>query len=56
MSDLEAQSSNIDSVRSTSDERDLNFRKGQLDVLSYMLTLENQLRDAEEALSQPNEE
>ena len=56
MGDLKTQSSNIDSVRSTVDERDLNFRKGQLDVLSYMLTLESQLRDAEEALSQPNEE
>ena len=48
MSDLTANANNINSVEYTKDGEDLHFRKGQLSVLGSILTLENQLREAEE--------
>ena len=48
ISDLTANANNINSVEYTKDGEDLHFRKGQLSVLGSILTLENQLREAEE--------
>ncbi len=48
ISDLTANANNINSVEYTKDNEDLHFRKGQLSVLGSILTLENQLREAEE--------
>ena len=48
MSDLAANANNINSVEYTKDGEDLHFRKGQLSVLGSLLTLETQLREAEE--------
>jgi hypothetical protein len=48
MSDLTNNANNINSVEYTKDGEDLHFRKGQLSVLGSILTLENQLREAEE--------
>ena len=48
MSDLTANANNINSVEHTKDGEDLHFRKGQLSVLGSLLTLETQLKEAEE--------
>jgi hypothetical protein len=48
MSDLAANANNINSVEHTKDGEDLHFRKGQLSVLGSLLTLETQLKEAEE--------
>ena len=48
MFDLTNNANNINSVEYTKDGEDLHFRKGQLSVLGSILTLENQLREAEE--------
>ena len=53
MSDLTNNANNINSVEYTKDGEDLHFRKGQLSVLASIITLETQLRAAEEqALSE----
>jgi hypothetical protein len=57
ISDLTANANNINSVEYTKDREDLHFRKGQLSVLGSILTLENQLREAEEqALSEEEDQ
>ena len=57
ISDLTANANNINSVEYTKDNEDLHFRKGQLSVLGSILTLENQLREAEEqALSEEDQD
>jgi hypothetical protein len=48
MSDLTVNANNINSVEHTKDGEDLHFRKGQLSVLGSLLTLETQLKEAEE--------
>ena len=48
MSDLTNNANNINSVEYTKDGEDLHFRKGQLSVLASIITLETQLRAAEE--------
>jgi hypothetical protein len=48
ISDLTANANNINSVEYTKDNEDLHFRKGQLSVLASVITLETQLRAAEE--------
>ena len=48
ISDLTANANNINSVEYTKDKEDLHFRKGQLSVLASIITLETQLRAAEE--------
>ena len=48
ISDLTANANNINSVEYTKDGEDLHFRKGQLSVLASIITLETQLRAAEE--------
>ena len=48
ISDLTANANNINSVEYTNDNEDLHFRKGQLSVLASVITLETQLRAAEE--------
>lgn len=37
----------IDSIHATKDERDLDFRRGQLAVLSFLINLEEQIKRAE---------
>jgi hypothetical protein len=37
----------IDSIQATKDERDLDFRRGQLAVLSFLINLEEQIKRAE---------
>jgi hypothetical protein len=37
----------IDSIQATKDERDLDFRRGQLAVLSFLINLEEQIKHAE---------
>ena len=57
ISDLTANANNINSVEYTKDGEDLHFRKGQLSVLGSIITLENQLREAEEqALSEEEDQ
>jgi hypothetical protein len=48
ISDLTNNANNINSVEYTKDGEDLHFRKGQLSVLASIITLETQLRAAEE--------
>ena len=48
ISDLTTNANNINSVEYTKDGEDLHFRKGQLSVLASIITLETQLRAAEE--------
>ena len=57
ISDLTANANNINSVEYTKDGEDLHFRKGQLSVLASIITLETQIRAAEEqALSEEEED
>ena len=57
ISDLTANANNINSVEYTKDNEDLHFRKGQLSVLASIITLETQLRAAEEqALSEEEDQ
>jgi len=57
MFDLANNANNINSVEYTKDGEDLHFRKGQLSVLGSIITLENQLREAEEqALSEEEDQ
>lgn len=41
MKELGANALNINSVDATKDENDLHFRKGQLNILSFILNLES---------------
>ena len=43
--DLSKNELNINSVRDTKDNEDLNFRKGQLNILACLVTLENQVEN-----------
>lgn len=45
--ELEANAAVIDSVLQAKDEADLNFRKGQLNIISSFLNLENSIEQAE---------
>ena len=56
ISDLTANANNINSVEYTKDGEDLHFRKGQLSVLASIITLETQLRAAEEQALSDEEE
>ena len=56
MSDLTNNANNINSVEYTKDGEDLHFRKGQLSVLASIITLETQLRAAEEQALSDEEE
>ena len=50
VSDLRANVDNINSVENTKDETDLNFRKGQLNIIGAILNLEDTtLRGQEES-------
>ena len=46
--DFKDNAENINSVESTKGIDDLNFRKGQLAVISTLLNLENQIKSMEE--------
>lgn len=41
MKELSANALHINSVEATKDENDLHFRKGQLNILSFILNLES---------------
>ena len=56
ISDLTANVNNINSVEYTKDGEDLHFRKGQLSVLASIITLETQLKAAEEQALSDEEE
>ena len=57
LADLQANSVHINSVEQTTDENNLHFRKGQLSIIGSLLTLEQQIRAAEEqAQEEPDEE
>ncbi len=45
--ELEGNATVIDSVLQAKDEADLNFRKGQLNILASLLNLENSIEQAE---------
>jgi hypothetical protein len=57
LADLKANAVHINSVEQTTDENNLHFRKGQLSIIASLLTLEQQIRTAEEqAQEEPDEE
>ena len=43
--DLSNNENNINSVRDTKDNEDLNFRKGQLNILASLISLETQVEN-----------
>ena len=43
--DLSKNENNINSVRDTKDNEDLNFRKGQLNILASLVSLETQVEN-----------
>jgi hypothetical protein len=43
--DLSKNENNINSVRDTKDSEDLNFRKGQLNILASLVSLETQVEN-----------
>jgi hypothetical protein len=43
--DLSNNENNINSVRDTKDNEDLNFRKGQLNILASLILLETQVEN-----------
>ena len=43
--DLSKNENNINSVRDTKDSEDLNFRKGQLNILASLISLETQVEN-----------
>lgn len=48
--DYTEQALSINSIELTKDEADLNFRKGQLNVINHFLSLEQQITALEEQL------
>jgi len=56
LADLQANSVHINSVEQTTDENNLHFRKGQLSIIASLLTLEQQIRAAEEQAQEEPEE
>ncbi len=43
--EFKANKTNINSVENTKDNDDLRFRKGQLEVIAFVLTLRDQVED-----------
>ena len=57
MEDFGSNVANINSVEATKDAEDLQFRKGQLNVLAHLLNLENIMTtNYEEATKAPEED
>jgi len=57
LEDFGSNVANINSVEATKDAEDLQFRKGQLNVLSHLLNLENIMTtNYEEATKAPEED
>lgn len=54
--DFSSNVANINSVEATKDAEDLQFRKGQLNILAYLLNLESILNTNYEEATQPSEE
>ena len=48
MEDIKGSADNVNSVEACKDDKDLNFRKGQLVVMANMLNLEAQIETAKE--------
>lgn len=53
MSELSANATIINDIQATSDSDNLNFRKGQLSVLGYLINLEETTRKTEEEAENP---
>ena len=56
MEDFGSNVANINSVEATKDSEDLQFRKGQLNVLAHLLNLENIMTTNYEEATKPTEE
>jgi len=56
MEDFGSNVANINSVEATKDSEDLQFRKGQLNVLGHLLNLENIMTTNYEEATKPTEE
>jgi len=56
MEDFGSNVANINSVEATKDAEDLQFRKGQLNVLGHLLNLENIMTTNYEEATKPTEE
>jgi len=55
--DLTLNLPNIDSIENTKDEKDLNFRKGQLNMIGFLLNLEETTKlGQEESLKEHSSE
>ena len=48
MEDIKGSADNVNSVEACKDDKDLNFRKGQLVVMANILNLEAQIESAKE--------
>jgi hypothetical protein len=55
VSDLADNFSNINQVAVTKDAEDLNFRKGQLNILGFILNLETQISNMHQEQAQVDE-
>ena len=56
MEDFGANASQINSVEATKDSEDLQFRKGQLNVLAHLLNMENIISNNYDEACKPEEE
>ena len=55
VSDLTQNFSNINQVHVTKDVEDLNFRKGQLNILGTVINLEAQIQSLRDQFDEPSE-
>ena len=56
MEDFGANASQINSVEATKDSEDLQFRKGQLNVLAHLLNMENIISNNYDEACKPEED
>jgi hypothetical protein len=54
--DLKGSAEQVNSVEACKDDKDLNFRKGQLVVMANMLNLESQIETAKQQQEDDSEE
>jgi len=55
LSDMKLNLPSIDSIENTKDEKDLYFRKGQMNIIGTLLNLEETTRRGQEASQEPVE-
>jgi hypothetical protein len=56
MEDFGSNVANINSVEATKDSEDLQFRKGQLNILAHLLNMETIVKNNYEEATKPSEE